>query len=77
MVTATALRLGGWVIGATVGGAAFGMGWATQEIAIPLWALLVLTFLPTLELMVFLGQFLPGDKTIQVVGSGDNGGGGE
>lgn len=73
MVTATALRLGGWVIGATAGGAAFGMGWATQEIAIPLWALLVLTFLPTLELMVFFGQFLPGEKGIEITDTRDGG----
>ena len=51
MVATSAARVVVWSAGAVVAGSAFGMGWAGQEVSVPLWGLLVLTFVPTSDLI--------------------------
>jgi hypothetical protein len=51
MVAASTVRVVGWTAGFTLSAGAFGLGWANQDIAVPLWALLVLTFVPTADLI--------------------------
>ena len=51
MVATSTLRIAGWAGGAVLAGSAFGMGWVAQAVEIPLWGLLVLTFIPTRDLI--------------------------
>ena len=46
-----AIRVVLWTTSLLGAGAAFGMAWATQTIEVPLWSLLVLTFIPTSDLI--------------------------
>lgn len=39
--------IGAWGISTTTAGAVFGMAWAGQDVTLPLYALLALTFVPT------------------------------
>lgn len=51
MVATSTIRVTAWTISLVTAGAAFGMEWATQPVEIPLWALLVVTFVPTRALV--------------------------
>lgn len=51
MVATGAVRIVIWGGGAILAGSAFGMDWVMQEVSIPLWGLLVLTFVPTRDLI--------------------------
>lgn len=43
----SAVRAVGWTAGLIVGASMFGLSWATQSVEVPLWGLMVLTFVPT------------------------------
>ena len=47
-----------WII--SIGGlsAAFGAGWMTQSVDMPLYAVLILTFIPTLELIDWVRSYV-------------------
>lgn len=51
MVATSTIRVTAWTISLATAGAAFGMDWAIQPVEIPLWALLVVTFVPTRALV--------------------------
>ena len=51
MVPTSTIRVIIWVASFVTAGAAFGMDWAIQSVEVPLWALLVLTFIPTSDLI--------------------------
>lgn len=38
-----------WTVLAASGGLLFGVGWLVRPVEVPLWAILVLTFVPTRE----------------------------
>lgn len=52
------LRAASWILGTATGASMFGLQWATQTLDTPVWALLVLTFVPTSELIATLLTFL-------------------
>ena len=58
MVATSTIRVAAWTISLATAGAAFGMDWAIQPVEIPLWALLVVTFVPTRDLV---------DATIDII----------
>ncbi|WP_049925364.1 hypothetical protein [Halopiger goleimassiliensis] len=58
MVTTSTIRVVAWTASLVTAGAAFGMDWAIQTVEIPLWALLVVTFVPTRDLV---------DATIEIL----------
>ena len=60
MVTTSTIRVVTWAGGVVVAGGAFGMAWATQPIEVPVWAVLVLTFVPTSDLIDVVQELLEG-----------------
>ena len=51
MVATATIRLLGWGGAFVFSAGAFGLAWATQTLEVPLWAVLVLTFVPTSDLI--------------------------
>lgn len=47
-----------WSLSVVLGAAAFGLSWLTATTEVPLWGLLVLTFVPTTDLISFVRQRL-------------------
>ena len=51
MVTAALLRAGGWTIAALLSLSVTGAAWLGQDVRVPLFGLLILTFIPTVDLI--------------------------
>ncbi|WP_265109189.1 hypothetical protein [Halosolutus halophilus] len=69
MVATSTLRVVLWGTSLLTAGAAFGMDWAIQTVQIPLWALLVVTFVPTRDLVDAVTDVL--DATVRKVTQGE------
>lgn len=59
MALSHSARIGLWATSALMGGATYGLGWAQQDVSVPIWALLVLTFVPTSDLIAVVRSRLP------------------
>lgn len=52
-----------WSLSVFLGATAFGLAWLTTTTQVPLWGLLVLTFVPTTDLISFVRQRLGQTKS--------------
>jgi ABC-type multidrug transport system permease subunit len=52
------VRFVSWGVGLVLAGSAFGVGWATQPVEVPLWGLFVVTFVPTSDLIDAIREVL-------------------
>ncbi|WP_265112295.1 hypothetical protein [Halosolutus halophilus] len=69
MVATSTLRVILWGTSLLTAGAAFGMDWAIQSVEVPLWAFLVVTFVPTRDLVDAVTDVL--DAAVRKVTQGE------
>lgn len=72
MVTAALLRATGWTLAAVVSLSLTGAAWLGQDVEVPLFGLLVLTFIPTVDLIEVARTQL--DRLKRPTGGGSGGG---